>query len=654
MFKNRGLAFKQCIYVLMFVIAIFVMIFSFIMVQFRELVLRDVERASRNLTRSTANKLDQTFKVASSIARQNATMIEGGENLKSEIKDILVQTMKNIKAHPEIYGMCVAFEDHAYDKKKKFVMYYAYRHNNKIKLIEPAGPGYNYFHYNWFALPKILNRPIWTEPYFDKGSGDIVMTTYSVPFYREVNGKKVFFGVATVDLSLSWLQKIVRKMKMYNKDYACLISKSGRIITHPDVDLVMNQSIFSLAAQKKNPEMRKMGRAMTSGEEGFCRSEKNIYGEPCWSSYAPIESNEWSLKVVIPEDELFADLDKIQIQVLLFGFIGLVGLLFVVIAINLKVTKPLRQLTEITKGIGEGNFSAPIPDFDGSDEISTLGQSFKSTQKALIEHIEDLKHTTAAKERIESELQIAKDIQEGILPRIFPPFPKHHEFALYATQESAKEVGGDLYDYFMLDGKHLCFVLGDVSGKGVPASLFMAITQTLQRSIAELGMTPGEIVTKLSKVLHLNNETYMFVTYFLCVLNLETGHLHFSNAGHNPPYILKEDGSIEPITTLHGPPIAISDSEYESSTITLEPNSMIFLFTDGITEAMDKDNNQFTEGRLEEALKENSHIDDPEKTINAVNDAVKKFTDGHEQSDDITMLALSYYGEQHNANDKTE
>lgn len=654
MFNNRGLAFKQCVYILMFVIAIFVMIFSYITVKFRELVLRDVERAAQNLTRASANKLDQTFKVAASIARQNASMIESGKNLNMELKEILVQNMKNIESQPEIYGMCIAFEPNTVDKKKKFVMYYAYRQGREIKLVEPAGPNYNYFHYNWFTMPKILNRPNWTEPYYDKGAGDIIMTTYSAPFYRKVNGKKVFWGVATVDLSLSWLQKIIHKTKMFNKDYACLISKSGRFITHPDVELIMNQSIFSLASQQKNRELRKIGRDMTSGKEGFSRIKRNLYGEPSWSYYTPIESNAWSLSVVIPEHELFAKLDKIQLHVLILGIVGMIGLLLIVIAVNLKITRPLRQLTKVTKDIGAGNFTIPVPDFEGGDEISVLGQSFKATQKALIEHIENLKLTTAAKERIESELHIAREIQEGILPKLFPPFPRRNEFKLAASLESAKAVGGDLYDFFLLSEKHLCFVIGDVSGKGIPASLFMAITQTLQRSIAELGMTPGEIVTKLSKVLHQNNETYMFVTYFFCILNFETGDLHFSNAGHNPPYILKSDGSFEQIETLHGPPIAISDNDYESATIRLEKNSMLFLYTDGVTEAMDMNNNQFSDGRLAEILKDNIHIDAPDKTIDAVNRAVKKFAAGNEQSDDITMLALSFFGKNTDADSQTD
>ncbi len=644
MFKNRGLAFKQCLYILLFVIAIFVIIFTYITIQFRDLVLNDVEVAAQNLTRSTANKLDQTFQVAASIAQQNASMIENGNTRPTELKNVLRENMLGLKDHPEIYGMCVAFAENSFEINEKFSMFYAYRTRRGIKLIEPAGPSYNYFHYNWFTMPRILNRPIWSEPYYDKGAGDIIMTTYSAPFYRKVNGKKEFWGVATVDLSLSWLQKIVNKTKMYNKDYACLISRSGRIVTHPDVELIMNQSIFSVAKQRNNAELRKMGQRMTAGHEGFSKAKRNIYGEPCWYYYTPIESNAWSLAVVIPENELFSKLDQIQKQVLLLGGIGILGLLLIVIAINLKITKPLRQLTEVTRDIGAGNFEIPIPDFEGEDEINILGKSFKATQKALIEHIENLKQTTAAKERIESELSIARDIQEGILPRLFPAFPQHNEFELAAILESAKAVGGDLYDFFMLSEKHLCFVVGDVSGKGVPASLFMAITQTLQRSIAELGMSPGEIVTKLSRELHENNETFMFVTYFFCILNLETGALHFSNAGHNPPYILKADGAIEQICTLHGPPIAISDTEYDSSTIYLEKDSMIFLYTDGVTEAMDMGNQQFSDARLAEVLKENIHIDDPRETIDAVNSAVKKFTGGFEQSDDITMLALCYYG----------
>lgn len=645
MFKNRSLAFRQCFFILLFVLVFCAVIFLFITDRFYDLVLRDVEKAAASMTEATANKLDQTFQVAARVASQNALMMESGGHSEKDIQSILKKTMESIGDHPEIYGVCIAFDEQAYNAKDKYMMYYAYRNRGKIKLEKVGSRDYHYFYYNWFSMPKILNRAIWVEPYYDKGAGDIVMTTYAVPFYRQVNGKKLFWGVATVDLSLAWLQKIVRKTRMYKQDYACLISKTGRFVTHPDVDLVMNQTIFGMAKQTDNKNLHKIGRSMVDGKTGFNAIDRNVYGEKSWVYYTPIESNEWALAMIFPENELFAELNRITWYVLGMALLGLAGLLLIVIGITFRVTRPLRQLTELTRDFGHGKFDVEIPDFDGNDEISTLGKAFKKTQKELIEHIAHLKATTAAKERIESELNIAKGIQEGILPRIFPPFPQFDEFDVSSSLEPAKAVGGDLYDYFLLDQEHLCFVIGDVSGKGIPASLFMAITQTLQRTIARLGKTPGEIVTRLSRALHQNNETYMFVTYFLGILNLKTGRLHFTNAGHNPPFMLKNDGSLVKIDTLHGPPIAISDHEYGCKTMELEPGTMFFMYTDGVTEAMDCDNNEFSETRLKDVLEKNIYIDSPGKTVSAVQGAVKEFTAGYEQSDDITMLALSYYGE---------
>lgn len=642
-FKQRGLAFKQSVYILSAAALIFIAIFSYAVYESTSMTLDGMEKQAKGFAESAANKLDQTFMVAMRSAQQTAIMLENGSYTSQEIETLMKTTMLSLKDQPEIYGTGIAFAPGAFDSERKYFMPYVYHKNSKIIFSYLGDEKYQYFYHPWYYLPKELNKPVWTEPYYDEGGGNTLMTTYAVPFYKTVDGKKTFMGVVTMDLSLFWLQRQIAPMKMFNSGYAFVVSRFGRIVTHPDAPMIMNETIFSIADSMQNPKLREVGRKMIAGEGGFAPFVSTFLGRECWLYYTPLKANDWSLAIVMPDDELFAHLLKVELKVVFMALAGFIMILIVVIVITLRITKPLRKLTSAAKQIGQGNFQAPVPEINENDEIGVLSKSFSSMQSALVEYIENLEKTTAAKNRIESELNIARDIQMSILPQMFPPFPERREFKLYAILESARAVGGDLYDFFFIDKNHLCFVVGDVSGKGVPASLFMAVTHTLLRGIAEKSLSAGEMVSKVSKSLAHNNDMMMFVTYFLGILNIKTGEIEFTNAGHNPPYIINPDGSIKRLSERHGPPIAISETVYNSSVITLQPGASILIYTDGVTEAMNMQNQQFEERRLIEVITRITS-DNPHDYIEALNSAVKVFAGDQEQSDDITILGITYDG----------
>jgi len=203
----------------------------------------------------------------------------------------------------------------------------------------------------------------------------------------------------------------------------------------------------------------------------------------------------------------------------------------------------LRRLTGVAGQIGKGDFDVPLPGITSGDEIGKLTDSFAAMQVALKQYMENLKETTVAKEKIESELRMAREIQLDIIPRTFPPFPERKEFDLYAIIEPAKEVGGDFYDFFFIDENNLCIVIGDVSGKGVPAALFMAVTRTLIKSKTSKNLNPEQVLARVNEDLSIDNTTSMFVTIFLAIFNTQTGELRYSNGGHNVPYLLRGDGN---------------------------------------------------------------------------------------------------------------
>ena len=252
------------------------------------------------------------------------------------------------------------------------------------------------------------------------------------------------------------------------------------------------------------------------------------------------------------------------------------------------------------------------------------------------------RNTEAVKELIESELKVAREIQMSIVPKIFPAFPDRPEFDVYGILEPAKEVGGDLYDFFLLDDDHLCFTIGDVSGKGVPASLFMAVTKTLIKATANIAMTPDEILVKVNNNLCQDNDSGMFVTEFLGILHISSGEVVFSNGGHNLPYIIHPDGSYTPLKKTPGMALGVMEGlPYGCNSIKMNLGDSLLLYTDGVTEAMNSRGELMGEERLESVLKTLGHSSSREQTQKIL-EAIKDYASGFQQSDDITILALKY------------
>ncbi|MGH7825124.1 MAG: ATP-binding SpoIIE family protein phosphatase [Candidatus Binatia bacterium] len=329
---------------------------------------------------------------------------------------------------------------------------------------------------------------------------------------------------------------------------------------------------------------------------------------------------------------------------LAMGVSGLVFLLGSVIAIfgAKTISRPIANLTDMTRRIAGGDFNQRI-DIPAKNEIGVLAASFNEMTRRLNESIEHLKETTAAKERIESELKIAHEIQMSMVPKIFPPFPDRSEFDIFATLVPAKEVGGDLYDFFFIDDDHLCFAVGDVSGKGVPASLFMAVTKTLFKATAGNGGAPGEILARLNAEICRDNESCMFVTLFCGILNIRTGQVDYSNGGHNLPYYLHR-GGVSPLENAGGRALGVVEqSPYASGRMVLGPGEGLLLYTDGITEAMDSSDALYSDQRLERFSASNRGSS-PRQIIGDLVSDVRQFAGGAPQSDDITGLSLLYFG----------
>ncbi len=364
------------------------------------------------------------------------------------------------------------------------------------------------------------------------------------------------------------------------------------------------------------------------------------------SHFAPLD---WYLVSAVSHEALQAPGEAIAWrQLALNGAVLLIGLLLAAL-FTMRIIARLRSLATHAQMFSSTEFRLAESELERLRELSShrdeagqLAGAFLGLERELQQYITHLTETTSAKERIESELRIAREIQMGILPKLFPAFPDYREFDIYASIEPAREVGGDLYDFFFVDPHHFCFVIGDVSGKGVPAAFFMAVTKTLLKAVAERGLAVGEILSRVNDDLASDNDSCMFVTLFCGVLDIRSGMISYASAGHNPPVLLRRG---EAATFLPSPnePVAgaMEGVAYSNHHIQLHPGDTLLLYTDGVTEAMDPQNCQYEEQRLLDTL---NGIEGaiPQTVIDTTMASVNTFANGAEQSDDITMLALQF------------
>ena len=341
------------------------------------------------------------------------------------------------------------------------------------------------------------------------------------------------------------------------------------------------------------------------------------------------------------------------VQVLLIeAVIAVVSGVIWTIYMRRRIVMPIRQLNDASLGMVEHLEDGTAPEIlvKNDDEIKDLADSFSTMYHEIGEYISKLETVTAEKERIGAELDVAAKIQTSMLPCIFPPFPNRDEFDIYATMDPAKEVGGDFYDFFMVDDDHLAFVVADVSGKGVPAALFMVIGKTLIKDHTGLHDDLGEVFTEVNNILCASNSEEMFITAFEGVLNLKTGELRYVNAGHEMPFIGQKNGVYEPFKVKAGFVLAgMEGIRYRSGSVQLNPGDKIFQYSDGVPEAMNSENEQYGMNRLERVLSKNSDKS-PTELLPEVKADLDAFVGMAEQFDDITMLCVRFNSKDKKAN----
>jgi len=545
---------------------------------------------------------------------------------------------ESVQLNSNVFGMALGLEPGVLKHRERYCPY-VYREGLEIRSRRLDTPDYRYWTLPWYTEPLVSGQAMWSEPYYDEGGGDILMSTYSVPVIGE--GRPL--GIVTADISLQRLEDIVSSIRILDTGYAMLLSGSGRLIVYRDKAMVMKETIGTLANRLGNPSLAVLGEAMVSGQTGQLPVTGLEDGQTFRVYFRPVGKTGWSLGIVMPEEELYEPLRQLTRIMLAVSLAGILLMLAGITLVARRATSEIQQLSDIAGHVSTGDLDVPVPANFSTAELVRLASSFRTMQVSLQDHIQNLMETTAARERMAGELQVAHNIQMGILPKIFPPFPARHDLDVFALIEPAREVGGDFYDFFFIDDDHFGFLIGDVSGKGVPASLYMAVAKTLLKASAEPGLEPGAILEKVNAALSEGDNRSMFVTVFLGILNVVTGKLAYANGGHNRPYLLLG----ETVTEMDKPSgMALGawrKALYETASLQLKPGHSVFCFTDGITEAFNSDDEPYGEDRLEQALN-NTPCDSAAQLIGDIMADVSGFSGDTPQSDDITMLMVRWMG----------
>ena len=516
---------------------------------------------------------------AESAVRNNVWLAQWCLDVPDSLANIPKLIVNN---NPIIAGSTIAIVPNYYKDRPLYSPYTAIT-NGKIIETSLATPEYDYPSQEWFTKPIELGKGYWSEPYVDTGGGEILMTTYSVPI-KDNQGR--IAAVLTADIDLEWLKALVNEIKIYPGAFSTVVSRTGRLMVSPDDSLIMTTTIDEYATKVEDTaSFNALNRAMLNRESGSIQVTHN--GTKNMVYYTPIDKTGWAMNIIIPEKEMFAGLKKLNGLIRLLQVLGLLLLILI----------------------------------------------FRAIAKSQLK----FKSISETKEKMESELKIASDIQMSMIPKTFPPFPERKDIDLSAALVPAKEVSGDLYDFFIRDEK-LFFCIGDVAGKGVPASLLMAVTRSLFRSVSAHHDNPKEIVSTMNNSMSDMNESNMFVTFICCVLDLKTGKMQYCNAGHNAPLIFTDKIGELPVDP-NLPLGIIRNKEYTLQEIYLHCDDAVFLYTDGITEAENPTHGMFGLQRLKETLSgrkpAQTHLDNVKK-------AVADFVKDAPQSDDLTMLFFHY------------
>jgi phosphoserine phosphatase RsbU/P len=568
-----------------------------------------------------------------------------------------------------IYGSCIAYKPRGFSPERTGYAPYVYHTSEGLKLEFLDNPNYDYFSWAWYREPRDAGQSLWSEPYFDEGGGKTWMITYSVPFRKD----DLFLGIVTVDIALDRLFREASKMsekdqqRLGESTYVMIVDRSEKVLVSPALDFSdasrKDRSAIAPSLREENPHLAEIIR----GEIEHC--------VPVWSkrdnaemlaAFGPIlrrkitpgetEAKPWEMLFILlsRRSETIRPATNLLMWQIALGVAGIAGLLGALVIVARSISRPIRELSSAAKQIAAGNLELALQPNGSTEEVGRLTDAFNKMTRDLRMQMQELRYTTTVRERLEGELSAARSIQMSLLPKVFPAFPDRPEFDVHAVVRPAREVGGDFYDFFLIDERRLCVLISDVAGKGVPAALFMAVTKALIKATALSGCSLQKLITAVNDELCEEADVGMFVTLLLVILDTETGEIEYCNAGHLSPFLLESDGTVAPLDGAHSPALALGVGlQFSTAKHKLAPGDALFMFTDGVTEAVSRSRDFYTPRRLQIVLRDVYTLP-VQRITRAVVQDVRTFAADQDQADDISVLAIRWIGPVDSAGDDME
>ena len=636
-YLRRNLYARLSLWIVLLSSLVFLAALNYLFFLARQTVRREAEQRAVQILDNTVLRVNGILEDVEIAADNLEWLVKRGIDAPDKMVDYAQEIVRN---NSVLSSGSISFEPYFYPEKGLYYSIFAYRtYSGDVRWQQEGDEDYQYFYLDWYLFPKLLQKPCWTEPYDDVDESDDkdmdtgMIVSYCKPIFKE---DSVLVGSISLDVSLKWLSETVTAVKPYPNSYCILVGRGGTYLVHPDPDKLFYQTLFTEGLVHADPDRYALGHSMQQREEGM--QVINLDGQKSFVFYKPLSTTGWSVAIVCPDSDILGGFYRISRIVMYIILASMILIFFLSAWLTHRQLTPLSTLADAAENIASGNLDSTLPEIDRIDEIGVLNRSFRNMQSSLVSHIDQLTKATAARESLNRELQIASNIQMAMVPHAFP---SREDVDVYAMMAPAREVGGDLYDFFIQDEK-LYFCIGDVSGKGIPASLMMSVARAMFRILAKQGLSPAEIARQINDLVSEDNEQMMFVTMFMASLDLQSGVLNYCNCGHNAPVLMPGRGK-KPHFLDCKPNMAIGimgGFAFEGQTVANFRGKSLFVYTDGLNEAENAEHEQFGEDRMLFLLAE-ENFTNAQTTIETMHQAVTAHVNGAAQSDDLTMLCIS-------------
>lgn len=595
----------------------------------------EVERAMTRLAASYSSRLDGHLREVARIAETAALILQSGPDLTDD--EVYAVLEENVNQTPLVYGSCLAFEPGTRRPVEELFAPYVCRSNGGLRRVNIDRSVYDWYRdpeYTWYQEPKRLDRGVWSEPYFDEGAGNILMSTYSAPFHVASG----FGGVCTVDIDLARLRDTVGREIDEQLDFV-ILDKKGRYVFHPDASRIMVHTVYDFLDPKQRETLKPVLKGVLAGDDGGAWVQRWESAEPLGVFYAPIPSTDWSFVARVPTSVVLRDVRRrtlIGAAALVATLLLICGCIYLVAS---QIAKPITALERGVTEVSQGDLDTQIDESASTVEIRNLAHSFNRMTAELRAHVQRLADEEAERARIEHDLDVARQIQQGLLPTEKPDLPGHE---VAGWSRSANQTGGDYYDWQLLPDGRVLVSLADVSGHGIGPALVAAVCRAYARaSITSDGQDLAKFVERLNALLADDLPEGRFVTYVGVLLDPARHQAQMISAGHGPLFrcITSRGELIE--SDADGLPLGLfADHDYGTANeFTLEPGDSVLLVTDGLFEWANAAGESYGLDRLRAAILalSSSPVDE---MIRGLYDQAREFVGGAAQDDDVTIVVV--------------